>query len=399
MKILLVSEDIPAQHLGGLGKHVVRLGNALIQAGHQVTLMGTRQHDYESCRAEVGFDGPFVAGFSLAGMGWKEAALGTFIPYKRPAIAGRIARAILAHASNYDVVHYHGHYPMVGRLIPESVNFVQTRHDQGSECLTHVRFRNGVICDSNNPQDCASCALNAKPGVARRLLAALAVRQYRSQTAEAFAGHKTVFVSDFLRQAFLRRVPDAEGRKYHVLHNFIDTRLLPAPQPGDSAHILFVGRIDAAKGVMALLDALRATGNRSYRVDVIGDGPDREACERRHVGPQVQFHGWKLQADALAETARAGRIVVPSICEESCGTTILEGLALGKPVHALARGGTPELKCYERWPGQLHLYADMAALAHGLLQPEGSAVRLNGGEPFGADIQILLPALLRIYGL
>jgi glycosyltransferase involved in cell wall biosynthesis len=399
MKILLVSEDIPAPSLGGLGKHVVRLGNALIQAGHDVSLMGVSHRDYETHRAEVGFDGRFIPGFNLEGTGWKEAALGTFIPYKRPAIAGRIARAILAHADDYDVVHYHGHYPMVGRLIPESVNFVQTRHDQGSECLTHVRFRDGAVCDSNNPQDCASCALNAKPGAWRRQLAAVAVRQYRVHTVEAFAKHKTVFVSDFLRQAFFRRVSAADDRKCCVLHNFIDTRLLPTPQPGDSSQILLVGRIDKAKGVMSLLDALRATGDSSYRVDVIGDGPDRVACERRHAGPQVQFHGWKLQTDALAETARAGRIVVPSVCEESCGTTILEGLALGKPVHALTRGGTPELKCYERWPGQLHLYADMDALARGLLQPEDSAVRMSGDKPFGADIQILLPAFLRIYSL
>jgi glycosyltransferase involved in cell wall biosynthesis len=397
MKILLVSEDIPAPILGGLGKHVVRLGNALIQAGHDVSLMGGAHRDYESNRAEVGFEGRFIPGFSLDGTGWKEAAFGTFIPYKRPAIAGRIAQAILAHAGDYDVVHYHGHYPMVGQLIPTSVNFVQTRHDQGSECLTHMRFRNGAVCDRNDPHDCAACALNAKPGAWRRQLAAVAVRQYRAQTAEAFARHKTVFVSDFLRQAFLRRVPGADGRKCHVLHNFIDTRLLPSPQPGDPSQIFFVGRIDQAKGVTALLDALRATGDNSYHVDVIGDGPDRAACESRHASPRVRFHGWKLQADALAETARAGRIVVPSIWEEPCGTTILEGLALGKPVHALARGGTPELKRYERWAGQLHLYADMDALARGLLQPGASAHPMEGDKPFGADIQIMLPEFLRIY--
>jgi glycosyltransferase involved in cell wall biosynthesis len=371
----------------------------LIHAGHDVSLLGRSDRDYESNRAEVGFDGRFIPGFKLEGTGWKEAAFGTFIPYKRPAIAGRIARAILAHASSYDVVHYHGHYPMVGRLVPESVNFVQTRHDQGSECLTHVRFRNGAVCDSNDPRDCAACALNAKPGAWRRQLAAAAARQYRAQTAEAFARHKTVFVSDFLRQAFLRRVPGAVACKCHVLHNFIDTRLLPLPLPGDSSQILFVGRIDQAKGVTALLDALRATGDSSYRVDVIGDGPDRTACESRHAGPQVRFHGWKLQADALAETARAGRIVVPSIWEEPCGTTILEGLALGKPVHALARGGTPELKRYERWPGQLHLYADMDALARGLLQPGAPILPMDGNKPFGADIQIMLPEFLWIYSL
>mgnify|MGYP001416321265 CR=1 FL=1 len=399
MKILLVSEDIPAPILGGLGKHVVRLGNALMQAGHQVTLMGTRHHDFEFCRAEVGFDGPFIAGFDLSGTGWKEATLGTFVPYKRPAIAGRIARAILAHASGYDVIHYHGHYPLIGRQIPESINFVQTRHDQGSECLTHVRFKQGVVCTSSNPKDCAACAINAQPGAWRRQLAAWAVEQYRAQTADAFARHKTLFVSDFLRRAFLSHVPSADIRKCHVIHNFIDTRTLPAPQRGDSKHILFVGRIDEAKGVMDVLDALRAFDDQGYQIDLIGDGPDRVACEARHAESHIRFHGWKLQASALAETARAGRIVVPSICEESCGTTILEGLALYKPVYALERGGTPELKCYERWPGQLHLFDDMAALANGLMQPDAIVPGHAENNPFGADIETLLPEFLRVYGL
>ena len=39
MRILMVSEDIPAPQVGGLGKHVVTLANALIDAGHQVHLM------------------------------------------------------------------------------------------------------------------------------------------------------------------------------------------------------------------------------------------------------------------------------------------------------------------------------------------------------------------------
>lgn len=399
MRILLVSEDIPAPNLGGLGKHVVRLGNALIQAGHQVTLMGTRHHAYESCRAEVGFDGPFIAGFDLSRTGWKEAALGTFVPYKRPAIAGRIARAILEHADEFDVIHYHGHYPLIGRQIPKSINFIQTRHDQGSECLTHVRFRQGAVCTSSDPHDCAGCAKNAQPGAWRRQLAVWAVEQYRAQTADAFARHKTLFVSDFLRRAFLSHVPSADSRKCHVIHNFIDTRTLPAPQPGDPAHILFVGRIDAAKGVMDFLNALRAFDDQAYHIDLIGDGPDRAACETRHAAPHIRFHGWQLQAEALAGVARAGRIVVPSICEESCGTTILEGLALGKPVYTLARGGTPELKCYERWPGQLHLFDDMAALVNGLMQADAIVPGHAENNPFGADIETLLPEFLRIYAL
>lgn len=396
MKILLVSEDIPAPNLGGLGKHVVRLGNALIQAGHEATLLGTSHHDYASCRAEVGFDGRFEAGFSLAGMGWKEAALGTFLPYKRPAIARRIARAILERAQEYDVIHYHGHYPLVGRYIPAAVNFVQTRHDQGSDCLTHVRFKQGQICRSSDPRDCAGCALKARSGRVRAALSTWAVRQYRTETAEAFARHKTVFVSDFLRRAFLRHVPSADPEKLHVLHNFIDMRTLPEPQAGAPHRVLFVGRIDEAKGVMALLDEL-ANLDHNVQLDVIGDGPLRAVCEARHATSNVHFHGWKLQTEALAATACAGRIVVPSVWEEPCGTTILEGLALGKPVYALARGGTPELARYEKWPGQLHLYDDMATLARALITPEAISPRPFTSGTFGADVGVIVPQLLKLY--
>lgn len=378
---------------------MVRLGNALIQAGHTVDLMGGSHIAYETCRAEVGFDGAFIPGFNLGGTGWKEASLGAFMPYKRPAIARRIARAIVKVAGDYDVIHYHGHYPLVGCSIPAHINFVQTRHDQGSECLTHVRFKDGAVCTSSDPYDCASCALYAQRGAWRQALSAWAVMQYRTQTAAAFARHKTIFVSDFLRAAFQLHVPQADPRKFHVIHNFIDVRTLPLQQPGDPSHILFVGRIDAAKGVMALLDALALLDTRRVQFDLIGDGPDRAACEARHAAPNVRFYGWKLQAEALVATARAGRIVAPSVCEESCGTTILEGLALGKPVYALARGGTPELKCYERWPGQLHLFDDMAALAHALLDATPTFAGLPDVGGFGADVESIVPEILQVYAL
>ncbi len=399
LRILMVSEDIPAPTVGGLGKHLVRLGNFLIQQGHIVDLMGHADRDYAAHREEVGFDGDFMAGFDFRHANWKEGSLGIFMPGKRSYIARRIARAILRVADQYDVIHYHGHYPMIGRYIPARINFVQTRHDQGSDCPIHIRFKQGAVCASSDPRDCAGCAPNAQPGWLRDQVSAFAVRQYRAHTAESFARHKTIFVSNFLKQAFLRHVPDTDTRKLHVVHNFIDAQALPPPQIGDASQVLFVGRIDEAKGVMALLDELAKRDVHGLQLDLIGDGPHRAVCEARHAAPNVRFHGWQLQAEALAATARAGRIVVPSVLEESCGTTILEGLALGKPVYALARGGTPELAQYERWPGQLHLFDSMAALAQALAHDSGKAgpATLTSMNGFGADIRVKAQDVLRIY--
>ena len=92
MKILLICEDIPARQLGGLGKQVVALGNALLAAGHEVSLMGRTEPGYAECAAEIGFNGPFIAGFENPFKGWKEGPMGLFNPWKRPHFAKRRAR-------------------------------------------------------------------------------------------------------------------------------------------------------------------------------------------------------------------------------------------------------------------------------------------------------------------
>jgi glycosyltransferase involved in cell wall biosynthesis len=398
MKILLVSEDIPARQLGGLGKHVVRLGNALLDQGHSVTLMGRADIDYGECANEVGFHGTFIGGFGWKRVGWKELPLGVFLPFKRPHIAKRIARAIVARAGDFDVVHYHGHYPLVGRYVPASVNFIQTRHDQGSECLIHLRFRKGQICRETDPRACAACAI-ARPNLIQREISAFAVRQYRRLAGEALSRHPTIFVSDFLRQRFAQIVPSVNPGSHLVIHNFVDQQSLPAGEPAvrvpNVKRIIVVGRIDEAKGVGAFLNVLTRRSATGLDVEIVGDGPLRKSLQDSFSSPSVRFLGWCSPATTGERIARANAMVVPSIGEEACGTTILEGLALSKPVFALALGGTPELKRYERWDGQLALFASMEELVGDLV---GNALHL--AEPkreFEADVAFVLPRLIAAY--
>lgn len=399
MRILLVSEDLPAPQVGGLGKHAVRLGNALIEKGHAVTLMGRSDIDYAPCAAEVGFRGPFIAGFDFRGAGWKEHALGVFLPYKRPHIAKRIARAILARARDFDVVHYHGHLPLVGRYIPPQVNFVQTRHDQGSECIIGVRFRNGAPCTATDARTCAACA-SANPNPLQRVVSTAAVRQYRRRNGAAFARHKTIFVSEFLRRRLDAIVPLAGSRSF-VIHNFIDLKDLPRPAAAPAAapahvkRIVIASRIDAMKGIEAFLQALAQRPVGGLEIEIVGDGPLRLRAEQAFASPSVRFLGWCSQARTLEHLARADLAVVPSLWDEPCASTILEGLALGKRVLALARGGTPELKRYERWPGQLVLFESMAALVAGL--PGERGVSRHPEREFRADVALMLPRILTVY--
>jgi len=399
MKILLVSEDLPAPQVGGLGKHAVRLGNALIEKGHAVTLMGRSDIDYAPCAAEVGFRGPFIAGFDFRHAGWKEQALGVFLPYKRPHIAKRIARAILARARDFDVVHYHGHLPLVARYIPPQVNFVQTRHDQGSECIISVRFRNGAPCTATDARACAACA-SANPNGLQRVVSTAAVRQYRRRNAAAFARHKTIFVSEFLRRRLDAVVP-LEGSRSFVIHNFIDLKDLPrrasahCAAAANAKRIVIASRIDAMKGIEAFLQALAQRPIGRLEVEIIGDGPLRPRAEQAFASRSVRFLGWCSQARTLEHLARADLVVVPSVWDEPCASTILEGLALGKRVLALARGGTPELQRYERWAGQLALFESMKELIAAL--PDERRAIVHPEREFRADVALMLPRILTVY--
>jgi len=401
LKILMVSEDLPGTQIGGLGKHVVTLSNALLELGHDVDIMGRSDRFHAGSSQDIGFNGRMLPGFDFSRPGWKESQLGFFNPVKRPWFARTIAGALLREARKYDVVHYHGHLPMAGRYVPEHVNFVQTRHDQGSECVIHLRFTQEHVCTTTEARDCAAC-IHPAPNALRRSMSGMAVRRYRSETADAFARHKTIFVSDFLRRAFLRAVPDADLSRARVIHNFIRYPYLreraAAPEDVQAGEVLLVGRIDAGKGFGEFLAQVQGWLPPHARVTIIGDGPLRQPLEAQYAGPQVRFLGWRGYDEVIRMSARSHVLVIPSVWEEPCGTTVLEALALGKQCLALARGGTPELAAYQYYDGQLQLAETMPRLVGvlaDLLSRPPTTVALP--DSFSMDVSRAIPRILDFY--
>ncbi len=393
MKILMVSEDLPGVQLGGLGKHVVTVANALLAQGHDVAILGRREGDPDRC----GYRGRFISAIELAHPNWKESQLGCFNPVKRPWFARKLAAVIDRHAAGYDVVHYHGHLPLVGAYVDHACPFVQTRHDQGSDCLIHLRFRAGRVCDAVDARICAGC-IGASPGPLRQAVSAAAVDGYRDRTVAAFARHKTIFVSDFLRRRFQGVRPDADLRRARVIPNVVDMAHLAAPTPSEPGHIVLAGRIDTGKGFAEFLAAVHPRIPPGSRITIVGDGPQRAALAQRYASAQIAFAGWQDYDSTVALTARAQLSIVPSVCEEACSTTVLEALALGRPCLALDRGGTPELLRYQRYPGQLQLAPDMPALVAAIAPMLAAPPALPDTTiPFGADVRQVLPQLLDFY--
>lgn len=365
----MVSEDLPSVGMGGLARHVLSLSRALVRAGHQVDLMGNDDVPIPAAGADFVFEGHFFPELRGQFDGWKEMTLGVFVPAKRSVIARRFARAIMRRARHYDAIHYHGHLPNIARYVPNDVNFIQTRHDQGSDCLIHTRFKRGRICRTSDERHCAECR-TWQPNVLQRAVSSIAVKRFRHEVAEGFRRHKTVFVSDLLRKNLARSL--GPGHWGVTIHNFVDRELLnsvrvrPMMATDDSALRVFVAaKLYPAKGVESFLEAVATRQDHTLSIDIVGDGSDEQRL-REHF-PFARFHGWQDWQSSLKLAARAHAIVVPSVCEEACPSTVLEGLLLGKTVFALQLGGTPELAEYESGPSQLRLHATLRELVDALV--------------------------------
>ncbi len=375
MRILIVSEDIPHPSTGGLGKHVLTLCKSLRQLGHDVDLLGNDFYDVDINHPEFQFGGRIFRELNGHFIQWKEPTLGAFLPQRRTWVARRFARAIMRHAARYDVIHYHGHFPNVARYIPAHLNFIQTRHDQGSDCLLDVRFRNGQICRETSPQSCAHCR-SPNPNAVQKALSTMSVARFRREVAEGFIRHKTVFVSDMLHRNLQRTLGARQWGT--VIHHFVDTEAIryaretaaQTPRTDARFHIVVAGKLYKVKGIEAFLRDAVPLLRPDMRITVVGDGNDGPQLRKEFESKQVHFTGWCTVEKTLELVASADAVIVPSLWEEPFGATTLEGLLLGKPVFALAHGATPEQAAYASAADQLRLHPDMPSLVQDLLKYE-----------------------------
>lgn len=331
--------------------------------------------------------------------------MGVFLPMRRLDMTRRIWLAIKKLGREWDVIHYHGHLPMLGALVPAQINFIHTLHDQGGECITKIRIRNGMPCAALDPAVCAGCA-TSRPNAVQTAISAYAVRHYRTLATKAFTRHQAICVSGFIEKRLREVLTSGQGLRTFVIHNFIDhdginrakSVSIPAGKISDkSLNIFMAGRIDQSKGFGALLAAIPVARFAEMRIRIAGDGPDLANLRARYGSVGVEFLGWRDHDAILEDTFAADVCVVPSICEEACATTILEALALGAPVFALKRGGTPELHRYERFAGQLQLFPDLESLAQALLSRSFVSPHATGADGVMASVRDRLPEILDVY--
>ncbi|HVY94217.1 MAG TPA: glycosyltransferase [Bryobacteraceae bacterium] len=107
--------------------------------------------------------------------------------------------------------------------------------------------------------------------------------------------------------------------------------------------------------------AIRYFAQSGRRLKVVGAGPEYKSLKKL-VGPSVEFCGRVTETGLRDLYSRCRALIVPG--EEDFGITMVEALASGKPVLAVARGGAVEI--VGNGQGILYPESDEASLAEAL---------------------------------
>jgi glycosyltransferase involved in cell wall biosynthesis len=251
-------------------------------------------------------------------------------------------------AESPEIVHVHNTFMVISPSIysacsERKVPVVQSLHNYRLLCPSSNFYRAGKVCEEcvdhsllrSVRYGCYRSSRPATAGVALMLATHRKLNTWRDSVTRFIA------MTEFARNKFVTAgfPPD----KFVVKPNFVDPD--PGERPGTGEYALYIGRLAEDKGVRTLLNAWQQLP-KQYRLHIIGDGPERAACEAQAKEQQlsgVTFRGRLPRAEVMAAAKNAKFIIVPSLWYEGFPMTITESFACGTPVLCSRLGSMQEI--------------------------------------------------------
>ena len=231
--------------------------------------------------------------------------------------------------------------PIKKRHIP----IVFTAHDLQAICPAIVMLDNNKnVCEKCLKGKYLNCVKRkcVKNSNLKSLLGAIEGKYYRNKKIYSKQIDKIIAPSEYFKEMFVKDGIDSD--RVEVLHNFIDVKDYDV-DIDDQGYAFYYGRLSKEKGIYNLLKAMLNIKDR--RLFVAGDGPEKDNIEQfineNNMKDRVELLGF-LDSNKIKEYVRKARVViVPSICRENCPYSVLETLAMGRPIIGSNLGGIPEL--------------------------------------------------------
>ena len=112
----------------------------------------------------------------------------------------------------------------------------------------------------------------------------------------------------------------------------------------DEGYLLYIGRLSKEKGVFDLIKGMKNNNKKLY---IAGSGPERDKVEefikKEKLSNRVHLLGFLNALEVKDYVRKSHAVVVPSVWYENCPYSVLETIAIGKPIIGADIGGIPEL--------------------------------------------------------
>jgi len=257
-----------------------------------------------------------------------EAATGPI--YAR--VAAREFADMLKHEQP-SLVHLHNVFPLISPFIVRvaarmGIPIVQTIHNYRLSCVNGLHFRDSQVC-----VDC----LHHKypwPAIQHSCYRGSSIQTIPMAVSQVIhAGTWRIISRFFALTPFMA----THLQKLGVPEGKIVIRPSSVTDPGATVppgtDIVFIGRLDASKGLLLLLDAWGARRRTTRRLVIVGDGPLASVVQSAAAAdPSIRFIG-AVQEDGVKKVLRhASGLIAPSLWYEGFPLTIVEAFSHGRPV-------------------------------------------------------------------
>lgn len=247
------------------------------------------------------------------------------------------------------VVHFHNTFPRISPAAYRAVRragaiVVQTLHNYRLLCAGALLYRDGNVCE-----DCLGRAIPWK-GVIRRCYrnsmmatATVSIMQMYHRLLQTWSQDVDAFIALTESAKYRFEANLIPSDRIHVIGNFLHDGP-PCKPPEENGPMLFIGRLDQAKGLNTLLEAWQTSPKEVPQLIIAGDGPMaddvRYACQNN---PNIIWKGF-CGKDLISELLnQCTAVLMPSLWYEGFPMVLLEAWRAGRPVIASNIGALREL--------------------------------------------------------
>lgn len=249
-----------------------------------------------------------------------------------------------------DIVHLNNFQRQLSASIIDAIKeknipIVFTAHDVQAICpaITMMDNEKNICekCMGGKYLNCIKKKCN-KGSTLKSIIGALEGEYYRLKNIYKKKIDYIITPSEFYKKK-LEQDGIPETRIQHI-HNFVDIKQYEI-EILDEGYALYFGRLSEEKGILNLIKAFAKL--ESGMLYIAGEGPEKEKIEEiisnNNLQDRVKLLGF-LKAEQMKEKIRKCKfVIVPSIWYENCPYSVMETLAIGKPVIGANIGGIPEL--------------------------------------------------------